>query len=279
MAQKIKLSNFSDIMGKQMNDLISKQSADTAALKTKRETELGLPTLRQEAGTLMDEAAKTSNRLTALPEEIKNESRGFDVNSAQLNRITDARKAPINTQLGNTANAYSAVAGRLNTAENTVANDIKTLADTQAREWSGFTTEMQNQLDILLTKYKNGEALKAADKANLANLAAMEKQYDLQLRNALAEKSAQSTYDTTLLDRLTPKETTPAATTPNASSGLDTIANSVSGSTGVGSNILSGAGSFFSGIGSGMQNLISRLNPAINLYDKLKSSGTTMTGR
>lgn len=161
MASKPKTTNpfdFASSMSKQLDKYRSSQ-----------EKTLGLPQLRDTANNLQTKIGTTTQTLNALPENVKNETRGFDVNNAQLSEITTEKSKPLTSELSNLGTTYNATANRLNTAENTLNTNI-----------SNFSQGLKSELDSLMMKWQNDQAMSLEEKKRLSDLAKAERDFEKQ---------------------------------------------------------------------------------------------------
>jgi len=185
--------DYDGILQKQKQDqadLIARQKGEQTAflgkyqtgLQTTREqanTELGLPGLRQTTQTAGDAARFASRALQDLPGQLTATGRAASVNANRLGRgiskgiadlqpgIETARRgledATANQQFGETE--YTR---RLQEYTQPLQMEAGMLSESLGREFSGFTNQMQNELQLTLQKLSNNQAVTMAeiDRAN-----------------------------------------------------------------------------------------------------------------
>lgn len=157
--------------------------------------ELGLPTLRQNTQQL-------STSIANMPYTQRAATRGFDVNQNQLDRLTQAKQAEL-------VPVYTASTNALGTAERSLGEQLGygvqqqqkelmpfqqeagMISERAAREMTGYSQDMQNQLTVLLQKMANNQALTMAETAQANQLALQENTYQKQ-RDLLAQNPEQS---------------------------------------------------------------------------------------
>lgn len=144
--------------------------------------ELGLPNLRNTVNTL------TSN-IANIPQTYGQATRGFDVNANQLGRI-------ITQKAGEAAPALTAAQGALSSAEGVQSNMIAAtqaeqqkqlkpfeteqslMSERHAREATGYSQDMQAELNTYITKLNSGITLTEGEKQRANQLAMIEKQFE-----------------------------------------------------------------------------------------------------
>lgn len=154
-----KTTSASGYMSNALNSLSGGAGKEFQGYQDALGKDLGIDTLKTQASTLGDQVSNIGSRLNAVPEEQKNATRGFDVNQGQLNEITAARQAPLTQSLNELTPALSSVNNRLSSAEST------------------FNQQSQNQLNLLMTKIQNGQALSMAEMQQTADLAKQERDH------------------------------------------------------------------------------------------------------
>jgi len=169
----------------------------------------------QTAGNQLENLQGT---LEALPQTIRDQKRGFDVNANRMKRIIEARSEPLRTGITQQARQYGIMSGNLS---NDMAEIGRTLgfekedfarqlmpiqqkmtmvSNRLAREMTGWNNIAEKELSIALDSLQAGRALSQAEMARANQLAdnqekyqyeskQLTQQYDLQLRNALATKA------------------------------------------------------------------------------------------
>ena len=151
------------------------------AMATRIGNTLGLPDLTKNAQNLTASVA-------AIPENQKNATRGFDVNSTQLANIIAAKSATLapvaQEAVTQEQNAETNLATQLGygVADQTkqlqpIITQGTMLSDQIAREMTGFTTDNENALNAILTDIKNEQTVSQADLDRANDLAKAQLQY------------------------------------------------------------------------------------------------------
>ena len=154
------------------------------ALATRLGSELGLPALNKSAFGL-------NQTLADIPSVQTTATRGFDVNANQLARIIAAKQAQI-APLAQRATAEAQF------AQNELGNQMgfeqagqerqlmpfqteqQLLSDRLAREASGYSQDMTNELDLYLNRVARGEKLSDQETARAQQLADQENDFEKQ---------------------------------------------------------------------------------------------------
>lgn len=142
---------------------------------------LNLPNLRANANSLQ-------NTMYELPQTYNAATRGYDVNQNQLSRIIGQKQSeigPVAERASANANVAEQELGRrLGYAQQDFQNKLipyqseqALLSDRLARETSGYTTQMTNELNAIIDKIKQGVALTEGERTRANELAKAEKQY------------------------------------------------------------------------------------------------------
>lgn len=171
--------------------------------------ELGLPGLRSTSQGLM-------NTLEATPETQKTATRGYNVNSNQLARIIGAKQAelaPSATKAAqNTLNAENELGTRLGYGVQQQVKDLtpftteqSLMSDQLAREYTGFTQQASNELQMIMQQIQNNQAVTLQQMQNANNLAIKKLEYD-NAKNSIDKyltlSEGQTVYDPTSLQAL-----------------------------------------------------------------------------
>jgi len=186
------------------SDFLSRYNAAIAGQPTIQDIygrisgELGLPQANQLYTGLSNRALTIEGQLEELPEQIAGETRGYDVNAIQRNKIEAARGAKITDDLTSVARAAQRAgttatnlgqqamtqlgleAGQLEKELSPFMTEAELLSDNLARQVTLYTTERQAQLETYLTKLRIQGELDAREMSNLAALAEQENEYELQ---------------------------------------------------------------------------------------------------
>lgn len=181
----------------QTNDWMSALSKQIPALRAGIESGLGLPQMRQ--ALLGNQAVENQlqTQIGALPSTIAGTTRDSLVTDAQRQALINAQSVPLTKNLADVQRGTANLQNTLNMAQ-TTANQAVTegslpfevgtnaLAQQQAREFTGYTNDMQRELDRLVANQKAGLQW-TTDEANRAQqLAIAEKNYQNQLEQIAA---------------------------------------------------------------------------------------------
>ena len=170
-------------------------------IRTKANADLGLPKLRQTVQTTGDAARFASRALQDLPGQITGTGRAASVNANRLGRgiskgiadlqpgIETARRgledAIANQQFGETE--YTR---RLQEYAQPLQMKAGMLSESLGREFSGFTNQMQNELQLTLQKLSNNQAVTMAE-INRANQLAEAEADHLRRKDLISYQSQQ----------------------------------------------------------------------------------------
>lgn len=159
--------------------------------------ERGLEGKRDVFTGLMGQVGSVQQQLEDAPEQVAGETRGYDVNAAQQARLQQARQGELAKTLSPLARAAEtagtgynlalAEAGQQISAEQyqqekelqPYLTEAQLLDSALARQVTMYTTDMQNQTNILLQKLQNQGALDAQEMDRLNELAKLEREYEL----------------------------------------------------------------------------------------------------
>ena len=159
--------------------------------------ERGLEGKRDVFTGLMGQVGSVQQQLEDAPEQVAGETRGYDVNAAQQARLQQVRQGELAKTLSPLARAAEtagtgynlalAEAGQQISAEQyqqekelqPYLTEAQLLDSALARQVTMYTTDMQNQTNILLQKLQNQGALDAQEMKNLNELAKLEREYEL----------------------------------------------------------------------------------------------------
>jgi len=207
--------DYDGILQKQKQDqadLIARQKGEQTAflgkyqtgLQTTREqanTELGLPGLRQTTQTAGDAARFASRALQDLPGQLTATGRAASVNVNRLGRgiskgIADLQPG-IETARRGLEDATSAqqfgeteYTRRLQEYTQPLQLEASMLSESLGREFSGFTNQMQNELQLTLQKLANSQAVSMAE-INRANTLAQSEADYLRQKDLISYQSQQ----------------------------------------------------------------------------------------
>lgn len=139
--------------------------------------ELGIPEAQNTFLGLNQSVNNLASTLNNLPNQIENETRGFDVNQAQLGRITESRGVPLRQNLGEMSRNLGVAGTNLNALNETLAKrlgfaaadqekalkpfelEASMLSDRLAREATGFSQDNQREFELLLNKIQNDQQM------------------------------------------------------------------------------------------------------------------------
>jgi len=173
-------------------------AGQTPLLETSRqlEQERGLPQLREASSGLNQQITGLRQQLSRLPEQVQGQTRGFDVNAAQLAKIQQAQAAPLQRSLSDIGFSAAQVGQQLAGAESGLDRTLGlvsqqqerelapfqfergVMADQQAREATGFNQGLQNELTTLLQKQQQGFQLSVNEQQQLNALALQEQSFE-----------------------------------------------------------------------------------------------------
>jgi hypothetical protein len=150
--------------------------------------EIGLPNARANALSL-------NQTLFNIPATYSKATRGFDVNNNQLQRIIGQKQSEIAPSAALATQNQAALEGqlgqRLGYEQQDFANRLipyqseqSLLTDRLARETTGYTNQMQSELDALIARMNAGVTLSEGEKQRANALAIAEKNYQTQLKIA-----------------------------------------------------------------------------------------------
>lgn len=156
----------------------------STALAERIGNELGLPQLQGNANMLR-------NTLTNLPSTYSAATRGFDVNANQLSRIIGTKSAElapaVETAERSLSSAQNNLDRRLGYAQADQQKELlpyqseqSLLSDRFAREASGYSQAMGNELDAIIAKMNAGVQISEAEKSRAHDLALAEKTFENQ---------------------------------------------------------------------------------------------------
>lgn len=186
-------------MSKKVSGYGKSAAKEFGAYKKQREGELGLPGLRQQAQGLGNQVIGLEGSLSNLPQQVANQSRGFDVNADQLAMIQNEKAMPLQTQLSNVGREANRAYQNLSGIEGTLGSDLSVL-----ERMLGMRIGSQNRgADIMLgsmtDKRDRGRATKDSD-----------------LAFQRAKELAAFNTDQAIRQSLSTREPKPARTDPNA---------------------------------------------------------------
>lgn len=151
---------------------------------------LGINSLRDTVSGLVSNINDAYGRLEVLPTDVQNESRGFDVNAAQRRAIESQRATPIGNLISQLGRSLDTADTSLRFKEGEMVDQLSIFADFQAREATGFDKQREYALVDYLSRIQRQQALSDREWQQAADLAKMEKKYDLMRRNELAKARA-----------------------------------------------------------------------------------------
>ena len=160
-------------------------------------TEQGIPGLTAQLSTVRGEVAKTGDLLDRLEEDINARTTGQLLSEPQRRRLLASEETPLRTQLGRLVTGQAEASGQLSTALQLVGNKmtyftaeqqrqiqpilarISAFSDRAAREMSGFTEGLQDQLSLILAKIQRGQQLADQDWQQASDWSKMERQFEM----------------------------------------------------------------------------------------------------
>ena len=178
--------------GQQTQDFLGAEKTAIPRLQKETENSLNIPEFRNQVVQGTQGAANTNLAMTQLPDTIKASTMGSLVNEGQRQNMIAKQSVPLTRQLeaqnasiaGATAgltNATNAYTSKITQAMLPWEQGFNDMQVQQARQFSGYTTQNQLELDRLIANQKAGLQW-TTDEANRANaLAVAEKQYQSSL--------------------------------------------------------------------------------------------------
>lgn len=153
-----------------------------SAMASRIGNELGLPGLQSNVTNL-------STLLQNMPYTQKAATAGTDVNQNQLDRIIASKASALAPTVTGVTNAYNAATQNLGTQLGygvqqqqkellPYSTEASMLSDRAAREVSGYTTQMQSELDALISKMQTDAQLKESELSRMQQLATAEQQHE-----------------------------------------------------------------------------------------------------
>lgn len=177
----------------------------TSAMAGRIGQELGLPTLQKNAFML-------NQTVDALPQTIQDATQGFDVNQNQMDRMIGNKLAKLSplaqratAQAQNAQQSLDTQMGYAQQDQNRELMPYNTeqsmLSDRMARETTLYSQANQQELDGLIQKMNAGITLSEGEKNRAAQLAASEKQYELQKESLNQQKQANNKPNTQIINQ------------------------------------------------------------------------------
>ena len=198
-----------EVAGKEFIDALTTkvQGFETLPqISSRIEGQLGIPELRENVQRGTETQQDITSLLRALPEDVSARTRESLVTDAQRRRIIAAESDPLLKNLA-TAGEFTERAGaRLSAADKELSKRLgltfaeqerqllpfeskfNLLVQLNARKFSGYTFENQQELDRLIANQSTGAGLTNAERTRLNTLAIAESEY----RNALDQISLTS---------------------------------------------------------------------------------------
>lgn len=165
---------------------------------TSLENAAGIPMLKSTATTLQGQVNDLEDAINQVKKNVQARSTQSIVTNAQQAGMVTAGKQPLLEQLSPIATALGRIQGSIQNAGADVATKtglvmqgqqnelgvnqyvIGALADRAARLTSGFSSDQQTQLALLMDKLSRGRQLADTENAQLFELKKLEKQYELE---------------------------------------------------------------------------------------------------
>lgn len=168
-----------DYLSRYRNALAGQETQTAASQRLTGE--LGLDKARGAASTL-------NTTINNMPGVLKEASRGRDINANQLQRLTGARLAPLQSQYANASALQSSLEGQLSQRLGLELNDQNKalqpfgveqsmMQSTQGNEVGMFTAANQNELNAINQKISSGVQISEGEK-NRAQQLELQKQSD-----------------------------------------------------------------------------------------------------
>lgn len=189
--QRAESDNF---LGRLTNTIGNQET--TSALSQRIGSELGLPTLRANTSALQDTIFK-------LPDTYSKAMTGYDVNANQLARVIGQKQSELSPAAAlsekNLQAAESNLTQRLGYEQRDQDRALipfqyesDQLNSRLAREATGYTTQMQSELDAIISRMNAGITLSEGEKNRAQQLAISEREFDNQMKMAEYQNSVAS---------------------------------------------------------------------------------------
>lgn len=159
--------------------------------------EAGVPQMRKTASTLQGQIYNMEDTLRRVEGDVIANSRNSIVTDSQRRGMTTERQKPLVENLAWLGQSVGRISDSISKETSNAMNltglnqqgqqmeldpykmRIQMVAEQNARRMTGFTTDLQNTLEVGLAKIKRGEQLDDREFARVAELAKMEKEYQL----------------------------------------------------------------------------------------------------
>lgn len=184
---------------KKQQDFLTRYTTGISTARTAAETELGLPALRETTQEAGKSARLVSGQIQDIPQTQQTIAKQVGISAPRLALRTSAETAKLQPAAQTAQRALSeAMAGqqfgeteytrRLQEYTQPFALEASMLSDSLAREFTGFTQQMQNELTVTLQKMANAQAVTSAEIQRATELAKAEADYQKE-KEFLAYKS------------------------------------------------------------------------------------------
>lgn len=167
----------------------------------------GVPQMRKTQSTLQGQIYDLEDSLRRVEPDVSATTRESIVTDAQRRGMVGERQKPIVENLGWIGQSLGRVSNAISTETTNATNltglnqqgqqmeldpykmRINMVSEQNARKMTGFTTDLQNELQVGLSKIKRGEELDDREFARVAELAKLDKQYQLEKEKAASSLS------------------------------------------------------------------------------------------
>lgn len=185
---------------------------------TKMTEAAGIPQLRQTQKTLQSQIYSLEDSLRRIEPDISATTGNSLVTEAQRRGMIEERAKPVREALGWQSQSLGRVSDAITNATQDAMNltglqeqgvermsgayktKLSVIADQNARKMTGFTTDMQNTLNITLAKIARSEAVSDQQAQQAFELLKLEKQYQLEKNKLEEEYKLKDQYKDTSLD-------------------------------------------------------------------------------
>lgn len=169
----------------------------------------GIPAMQDTAKTLQGQIYNTEDALGKIPQDVGATTGNSLVTQAQRNGIINAKSQPLQDTLTKQSTAYGRASDAVTQAKadamglttlnsqgvqqmgDVYKTGITVAQDNAAREMTGFTTDLQNTLNISLQKIARGEAI-SDENAKMA-FDALQKEKDYQNQLSMQKQKSEDT--------------------------------------------------------------------------------------
>lgn len=188
---------------------------------TQLEETAQLPQMRKAAESLRGQVFNLEDALKGVKKNVAARSTQSIVTNAQQAGMVEAESAPLREDLGTISTGLGRVESAIQSAGADIATktglvlqgnaqeldvfktQMQAYADRAARLMTGFTSDQQNELNILLEKVHRQQSLTDQETARAFELSKIEKQYELEKSNLTTQIVSTGTNKSSLINSKT----------------------------------------------------------------------------